>query len=44
MKTHDARIQVIDGEPWFCLKDACGVLRIANPRDLTLSEAADKEG
>lgn len=30
-ETHDVRIQVIDGEPWFCLKDVCGVLCIANP-------------
>lgn len=42
-ETHDVRIQVIDGEPWFCLKDVCGVLCIANPRDL-MAKQLDKEG
>ncbi|GKX54124.1 hypothetical protein SOASR030_02360 [Leminorella grimontii] len=27
-ETHDVRIQVIDGEPWFCLKDVCGILSV----------------
>lgn len=42
-ETHDVRIQVIDGEPWFCLKDVCGVLCIANPHDL-MAKQLDKEG
>ncbi|EJN2506374.1 hypothetical protein N8W86_004640 [Salmonella enterica] len=42
-ETHDVRIQVIDGEPWFCLKDVCEILSIANPRDL-MAKQLDKEG
>lgn len=42
-ETHDVRIQVIEGEPWFCLKDVCGVLCIANPRDL-MAKQLDKQG
>ncbi|EAB8969561.1 hypothetical protein RAS56_004699 [Salmonella enterica] len=29
---HDVRVQIINGEPWFCLKDVCEVLTIANHR------------
>lgn len=29
---HDVRVQIINGEPWFCLKDVCDILTIANPR------------
>lgn len=29
-ESHDVRIQVIDGEPWFCLKDVCNVLEVKN--------------
>ncbi|MDI3440324.1 BRO family protein [Erwinia sp. V90_4] len=28
-ESHDIRIQVIGGEPWFCLKDVCDVLSVA---------------
>ncbi|EBL0598696.1 hypothetical protein D0B55_13715 [Salmonella enterica] len=42
-ETHDVRIQVIDGEPWFFLKDVCEILSIANPRDL-MAKQLDKEG
>jgi prophage antirepressor-like protein len=28
-ESHDVRIQVIDGEPWFCLKDVCDILSVA---------------
>lgn len=31
-ETHDVRIQMIANEPWFCLKDVCEVLTIANSR------------
>ncbi|ECU0900810.1 hypothetical protein DMH99_08245 [Salmonella enterica] len=41
--THDVRIQIIDGEPWFCLKDVCEILSIANPRDL-MAKQLGKEG
>ena len=40
---HDVRIQIIDGNPWFCLKDVCEVLSIANSRDL-MAKQLDKEG
>lgn len=42
-ETHDVRIQVIDGEPWFCLKDVCEVLTIANPRRVA-AEILDTQG
>ena len=28
------RTAVVDGEPWFCLKDACDILGIKNHKDL----------
>jgi prophage antirepressor-like protein len=28
-ESHDVRIQVIAGEPWFCLKDVCDILSVA---------------
>ncbi|WP_392738939.1 Bro-N domain-containing protein [Serratia ureilytica] len=28
-EAHDVRIQLIDGEPWFCLKDVCDILSVA---------------
>lgn len=37
------RVQVIGGEPWFCLKDVCGVLSIENPRDL-MAKQLDRAG
>ncbi|ECA8972909.1 hypothetical protein ETB55_21735 [Salmonella enterica subsp. enterica serovar Omuna] len=37
------RVQVIGREPWFCLKDVCDVLSIANPRDL-MAKQLDKQG
>ncbi|MFS1539345.1 MAG: Bro-N domain-containing protein [Candidatus Phlomobacter fragariae] len=27
-ETHNVRIQIINGEPWFCLKDVCEILSI----------------
>ncbi|QZN96449.1 BRO-N domain-containing protein [Symbiopectobacterium purcellii] len=27
-ETHDVRIQLIEGEPWFCLKDVCDILAV----------------
>ncbi|WP_072628220.1 BRO-N domain-containing protein [Serratia marcescens] len=42
-ETHEVRIQVIDGEPWFCLKDVCDILGIKNSSDL-LSKQLDKSG
>lgn len=42
-ETHDVRIQVIDGEPWFCLKDVCEVLTITNPRRVA-AEILDTKG
>ncbi|HGJ5883112.1 BRO family protein [Arsenophonus sp.] len=27
-ETHNVRIQIISGEPWFCLKDVCEILSI----------------
>lgn len=42
-EAHDVRIQVIDGEPWFCLKDVCEVLTIANSRRVA-SEVLDADG
>lgn len=40
---HDVRIQVIDNEPWFCLKDVCDILDIKNPRDM-LAKQLDRGG
>jgi prophage antirepressor-like protein len=37
------RVQVTDGEPWFCLKDACEILGISNSRDLMIKQL-DKAG
>lgn len=34
-KSADVRVQVIDSEPWFCLKDVCEVLSIDRTSDLT---------
>ncbi|EAQ6362746.1 hypothetical protein DOH76_12190 [Salmonella enterica subsp. enterica serovar Oranienburg] len=34
-KSSDIRVQVIDGEPWFCLKDVCEILSIDRTSDLT---------
>ncbi|PAV01453.1 hypothetical protein CBG25_16590 [Arsenophonus sp. ENCA] len=33
-ETHDVRIQIIIGEPWFCLKDICSILEIKNASQL----------
>lgn len=40
---HDVRIQIIDGNPWFCLKDICEVLTITNPRRVA-AEILDTKG
>ncbi|EIU1267198.1 hypothetical protein L3488_004196 [Salmonella enterica subsp. enterica serovar Agbeni] len=37
------RVQVIGREPWFCLKDVCDVLTIANPRRVA-AEILDQSG
>ena len=42
-ETHDVRIHVIDEKPWFCLKDVCEVLTIANSRRVA-SEVLDDDG
>lgn len=42
-ETHDVRIQMIGAEPWFCLKDVCEVLTIANSRRVA-SEVLDQAG
>ncbi|WP_074012051.1 Bro-N domain-containing protein [Candidatus Sodalis sp. SoCistrobi] len=42
-ESHNVRIQVIDGEPWFCLKDVCEVLTIANSRRVA-AEVLDDSG
>lgn len=42
-ESHSVRVQVIDGEPWFCLKDVCDVLNIANSRRVA-SEVLDQDG
>ncbi|ENZ2346849.1 Bro-N domain-containing protein, partial [Salmonella enterica] len=41
-ETHDVRIQVIDGEPWFCLKDVCDILTV--DRTSRLLRDLDKKG
>ncbi|MEQ0077481.1 BRO family protein [Klebsiella sp. CN_Kp118] len=33
-ENHPVRVQVINGEPWFCLKDVCDVLSISRTSDL----------
>lgn len=40
---HSVRVQSVDGEPWFCLKDVCEVLTIANPRRVA-AEILDEKG
>ena len=40
--THEIRVVVIDGEPWFVAKDVCNVLEIVNNRD-ALSRLKDYE-
>uniref|UniRef100_UPI003873981D BRO-N domain-containing protein n=1 Tax=Sodalis sp. (in: enterobacteria) TaxID=1898979 RepID=UPI003873981D len=42
-ESHDVRVHVIDGEPWFCLKDVCEVLTIVNSRRVA-SEVLDDDG
>lgn len=39
---HDVRINVIDGEPWFCLADAASILSIKNVSQL--SSQLDEKG
>lgn len=29
-ESHNVRVQLIDGEPWFCLRDVCSVLDLDN--------------
>ncbi|MEN3259946.1 BRO family protein [Sodalis endosymbiont of Spalangia cameroni] len=42
-ESHDVRVQVIDGEPWFCLKDVCDILTIANSSRVA-SDVLDSKG
>lgn len=37
-ESHNVRVQLIDAEPWFCLKDICAVLEIQNSRDLLVKQ------
>lgn len=37
------RVQVVGGEPWFCLRDVCEVLSIKNSRDL-MAKQLDRAG
>ena len=41
-EAHDVRINVIDGEPWFCLADAASILAIKNVSQL--SSQLDEKG
>ena len=41
--SYEVRIQLINNEPWFCLKDVCDVLDIKNSSDL-LSKQLDRAG
>ncbi|ECK7391417.1 hypothetical protein FRN05_17395 [Salmonella enterica subsp. enterica] len=41
-ENHDVRIQIIDGEPWFCLKDVCETLTV--DRTSRLLRDLDKKG
>lgn len=40
---HGVRVQVISGEPWFCLRDVCKALSIENPSDL-IAKQLDRAG
>lgn len=42
-ESHDVRIEIINNEPWFCLKDVCEVLGLTNSRKV-LSSQVDKNG
>ncbi|MDR5616249.1 BRO family protein [Arsenophonus sp.] len=42
-ETHNVRIQIIDRELWFCLRDVCDVLSIVNSRRVT-AEILDLKG
>ncbi|MGL9720662.1 BRO-N domain-containing protein [Symbiopectobacterium sp.] len=41
-ESHDVRVQIVDGAPWFCLKDVCEVLNIENHRDLMAKQLNDQ--
>ncbi|MGL9723550.1 BRO-N domain-containing protein [Sodalis sp. (in: enterobacteria)] len=41
-ESHDVRVQIVDGDPWFCLKDVCEVLNIENHRDLMAKQLDDQ--
>lgn len=36
-ESHNVRVQLIDGEPWFCLSDVCKVLTVDRSSDLIRS-------
>lgn len=40
---NEVRIQILKDEPWFCLRDVCEVLTIANPRRVA-AEILDAKG
>lgn len=42
-QNHNVRVQMINGEPYFCLPDVCSVLSIQNSRDL-LAKQLDVSG
>ncbi|PAV02853.1 hypothetical protein CBG25_08480 [Arsenophonus sp. ENCA] len=41
-ESHDVRIQLINGEPWFCLRDVCEILTV--DRTSRLLRDLDKKG
>jgi prophage antirepressor-like protein len=40
----DIRVSMQNGEPWFVLKDVCGVLGVGNSRDVSARLADDEKG
>ena len=40
---HNIRVQLINGEPYFCLPDVCAVLDIQNSRQI-LQKQLDEKG
>ena len=43
---NDSRVRTIqkDGEPWFVLKDMCGVLKLGTPARIAERLEEDREG
>ena len=42
-ESHTVRVQVIDGEPWFCLRDICIALSLSNNRKV-VNQSLDSKG